>query len=155
MLHDPAFAASLHAREKIELSTQLRSEFLREIVARGFMHQCTDLAELDALAARKPITAYIGFDATADSLHVGSLVQIMLLRLLQRTGHRPFALMGGGSTKIGDPSGKEESRRLLSNAEIGANIAGIQKIFARFLRFGSGPTDALMVNNAEHLVSHS
>jgi len=133
------------------LSTQLKSEFLREIVARGFMHQCTDLAELDALAARKVITAYIGFDATADSLHVGSLVQIMLLRLLQRTGHRPIALMGGGTTKIGDPSGKEESRRLLSNAEINANIAGIQKIFARFLAFGSGPTDALMVNNADWL----
>ncbi|HUL08389.1 MAG TPA: tyrosine--tRNA ligase, partial [Candidatus Acidoferrum sp.] len=133
------------------MSTQLKSEFLREIVARGFMHQCTDLAELDALAARKVITAYIGFDATADSLHVGSLVQIMLLRLLQRTGHRPIALMGGGTTKIGDPSGKEESRRLLSNAEINANIAGIQKIFARFLAFGSGPTDALMVNNADWL----
>jgi tyrosyl-tRNA synthetase len=130
---------------------QLRSDFLREIVARGFMHQCTDLAELDALAARKPIAAYIGFDATADSLHVGSLVQIMLLRLLQRTGHRPIALMGGGTTKIGDPSGKEESRKLLSNAEIAANIAGIQKVFTRFLRFGSGPTDAVMVNNADWL----
>jgi tyrosyl-tRNA synthetase len=130
---------------------QLKSDFLREIVTRGFMHQCTDLAELDALAARKPITAYIGFDATADSLHVGSLVQIMLLRLLQRTGHRPIALMGGGTTKIGDPSGKEESRRLLSEAEIAANIAGIQKIFARFLSFGGGPTDALMANNADWL----
>ena len=130
---------------------QLKSEFLREIVARGFMHQCTDLAELDALAARKPIAAYIGFDATADSLHVGSLVQIMLLRLLQRTGHRPIALMGGGTTKIGDPSGKEESRKLLSNAEIAANIAGIQKVFTRFLRFGGGPTDAVMVNNADWL----
>ena len=151
MLHDPAFAASLQAREKIELSTHLKSEFLREIVARGFMHQCTDLAELDALAARKSIAAYIGFDATANSLHVGSLVQIMLLRLLQRTGHRPIALMGGGTTKIGDPSGKEESRRLLSNAEIAANIAGIQKVFTRFLRFGGGSTDAVMVNNADWL----
>ena len=130
---------------------QLKSDFLREIVARGFMHQCTDLTELDALAARKSITAYIGFDATADSLHVGSLVQIMLLRLLQRTGHRPIALMGGGTTKIGDPSGKEESRRLLSEAEIASNIAGIQKVFARFLRFGDGPTDALMANNADWL----
>jgi tyrosyl-tRNA synthetase len=151
VLHDPAFAASLQARENIELSTQLKSDFLREIVARGFMHQCTDLAELDALAARKPIAAYIGFDATANSLHVGSLVQIMLLRLLQRTGHRPIALMGGGTTKIGDPSGKEESRRLLSNAEIAANIAGIQKVFTRFLHFGGGPTDAVMVNNADWL----
>jgi tyrosyl-tRNA synthetase len=151
VLHDAAFAASLQARETIGLSTQLKSDFLREIVARGFMHQCTDLGELDALAARKPITAYIGFDATADSLHVGSLVQIMLLRLLQRTGHRPIALMGGGTTKIGDPSGKEESRRLLSNAEIASNIAGIQKVFTRFLRFGSGPTDAVMANNADWL----
>jgi len=129
----------------------LQSDFLREIVARGFMHQCTDLAELDALAARRTITAYIGFDATADSLHVGSLVQIMLLRLLQRTGHRPIVLMGGGTTKIGDPSGKEESRRLLSEAEIAANIAGIQKIFARFLTFGGGPTGAVMANNADWL----
>jgi tyrosyl-tRNA synthetase len=133
------------------VSAQLKSDFLREIVARGFMHQCTDLAELDALAARKVITAYIGFDATADSLHVGSLVQIMLLRLLQRTGHRPIVLMGGGTTKIGDPSGKEESRRLLSEADIASNIAGIQKIFARFLSFGSGPTDAVMANNADWL----
>src|SRR5262245_40718567 len=147
----PPFAASLLVREKIELSTQPRSEFLREIVARGFMHQCTDLVELDALAARKPITAYIGFDATADSLHVGSLVQIMLLRLLQRTGHRPIVLMGGGTTKIGDPSGKEESRRLLSEAEIAANTAGIRKIFTRFLRFGDGPTDAIMADNADWL----
>ena len=133
------------------MSALLKSDFLREIVARGFMHQCTDLAELDALAARKIVTAYIGFDATADSLHVGSLVQIMLLRLLQRTGHRPIVLMGGGTTKIGDPSGKEESRRLLSEADIASNIAGIQKIFARFLSFGSGPTDAVMANNADWL----
>jgi tyrosyl-tRNA synthetase len=130
---------------------QLKSEFLREFVARGFLHQCTDLAELDALAARRIVTGYIGFDATADSLHVGSLVQIMLLRLLQRTGHRPLVLMGGGTTKIGDPSGKEESRRLLSEAEIAGNIAGIQKIFARFLTFGDGPGDAIMANNAEWL----
>jgi tyrosyl-tRNA synthetase len=130
---------------------QLRSDFLREIVARGFMHQCTDLSELDALAARKPITAYIGFDATADSLHVGSLVSIMLLRLLQRTGHRPIVLMGGGTSKVGDPSFRDESRKLLSNEQIAKNIAGIQKIFARFLAFGGEPTGALMVNNAEWL----
>jgi len=133
------------------VTTQLKSEFLREIVARGFLHQCTDLSELDSLAARKVVTGYIGFDATADSLHVGSLVQIMLLRLLQRTGHRPLVLMGGGTTKIGDPSGKEESRRLLSEAEIAGNIAGIRRIFARFLAFGSGPTDAIMADNAEWL----
>jgi tyrosyl-tRNA synthetase len=130
---------------------QLRSDFLCEIVARGFMHQCTDLAALDALAARKPVTAYIGFDATADSLHVGSLVAIMLLRLLQRTGHRPIVLMGGGTSKVGDPSFRDESRKLLSDEQIAGNIAGIQKIFARFLTFGSGPTGAIMVNNADWL----
>jgi tyrosyl-tRNA synthetase len=130
---------------------QFKSDFLREIVARGFMHQCTDLAELDALAARKIVTAYIGFDATADSLHVGSLVSIMLLRLLQRTGHRPIVLMGGGTSKIGDPSFRDESRKLLSEEQIARNIAGIQKIFGQFLTFGGGPTDAVMVNNADWL----
>ncbi len=130
---------------------QLKSDFLREIVARGFMHQCTDLAELDALAARKTVTAYIGFDATADSLHVGSLVSIMLLRLLQRTGHRPIVLMGGGTSKIGDPSFRDESRKLLSEEQIAHNIAGIQRIFGQFLTFGGGPTDAVMVNNADWL----
>ena len=129
-----------------------RSEFLRAVVSRGFLHQCTDEAGLDALAAaKKPITAYIGFDATADSLHVGSLVQIMLLRLLQRTGHRPVVLLGGGTTKVGDPSGKDESRKLLSEVEIAGNIAGIRRIFERFLTFGTGPTDAIFVNNADWL----
>jgi len=130
---------------------QFRSKFLQEAVARGFMHQCTDLERLDRAAAEKPITAYIGFDATADSLHVGSLVSIMLLRLLQRCGHRPIVLMGGGTTKVGDPSGKDESRRLLSDDEIARNIAGIRRIFGRFLAFGDGPTGALMVDNAEWL----
>jgi len=133
------------------VTTEPKSTFLREIQARGFMHQCTDLAALDDLATSKVVTAYIGFDATADSLHVGSLVQIMLLRRLQQAGHRPIVLMGGGTTKIGDPSGKEESRKLLSETEIGQNIAGIQRIFARFLNFGSGPTDAVMANNADWL----
>jgi tyrosyl-tRNA synthetase len=133
------------------VSPQLQSSFLREIVARGFLHQCTDLASLDALATRRIVTAYIGFDATADSLHVGSLVSIMLLRLLQRTGHRPIVLIGGGTTKIGDPSFRDESRRLLSEEEIARNIASIQKIFARYLAFGTGPTDAVMVNNADWL----
>ncbi|HZF32898.1 MAG TPA: tyrosine--tRNA ligase, partial [Candidatus Angelobacter sp.] len=133
------------------MSAQLKSDFLREIVARGFMHQCTDLAELDALATRKVVTAYIGFDATADSLHVGSLVQIMLLRLLQRTGHRPIVLMGGGTTRIGDPSFRDESRKLLNEEQIARNIAGIRTIFSRFLAFGNGPTDAVMANNADWL----
>jgi len=128
-----------------------RSEFLNDVVGRGFLHQCTNAEALDALAAKGPITAYIGFDATADSLHAGSLVPIMLLRLLQRTGHKPIVLMGGGTTKVGDPSGKDDARQLLSDAQIEANIDGIKGIFQKYLRFGDGPTDAVMVNNAEWL----
>lgn len=129
-----------------------RSKFLRAIVSRGFLHQCTDEAGLDELArAGKPICAYIGFDATADSLHVGSLVQIMLLRLLQRCGHKPIVLLGGGTTKVGDPSGKDETRKLFSEQDIARNIAGIRKVFKRFLAFGSGPTDAIFVDNADWL----
>ncbi|MCZ8123175.1 MAG: tyrosine--tRNA ligase [Magnetospirillum sp.] len=130
----------------------LKSEFLREAKARGFVHQITDEAALDArLAQGGPVPAYIGFDATADSLHAGSLVQIMILRLLQRTGHKPIVLMGGGTTKIGDPSGKDEARKLLTEADIAANIAGIRKVFDRFLTFGAGPGDAAMVDNADWL----
>ena len=128
-----------------------RSELLRVLAERGFIHQCTDADALDALAAVEPVTAYIGFDATADSLHVGSLVQIMMLRWLQKTGHRPIVLMGGGTTKVGDPSGKDESRKLLTDQQINANIAGIRRIFDRFLTFGDGPTDAVMENNANWL----
>jgi len=127
------------------------SEFLREIVDRGFLHQCTDLEGLDALASKGPVTAYIGFDCTADSLHVGSLVPIMLLRWLQRTGHKPIVLMGSGTTKIGDPSGKDDVRQLLSEADIARNLASIRGVFSQFLTFGDGPTDALMVDNAEWL----
>src|SRR6201987_5446527 len=127
------------------------SDFLREFIARGYFHQCTDLEALDALARKGRISGYIGFDATADSLHVGSLVQIMLLRRLQQAGHKPIVLMGGGTTKIGDPSGKDDSRKLLSGAEIERNFAGIKRIFSRFLSFGSGPADAVMVNNADWL----
>jgi tyrosyl-tRNA synthetase len=125
-----------------------RSPFLLAAEERGFVHQCTDRDALDARLAAGPVTAYIGFDCTADSLHVGSLLQIMLLRLWQQTGNRPIVLMGGGTTKVGDPSGKDESRRLLSDAEIAANMAGIRRIFDRFLTFGDGPTDAVMTNNA-------
>ena len=129
-----------------------RSEFLRTVISRGFLHQCTDLDGLDALAGKgKPVTAYIGFDCTADSLHVGSLVQIMLLRHLQKSGHKPVVLLGGGTTKVGDPSGKDESRKLLTEDEIARNLAGIKKIFERFLTFGKGPTDAIFVNNADWL----
>ncbi|HZT51970.1 MAG TPA: tyrosine--tRNA ligase, partial [Stellaceae bacterium] len=115
------------------------------------VHQCTDRDALDARLAAGPMTAYIGFDCTADSLHVGSLLQIMLLRLWQQTGNKPIVLMGGGTTKVGDPSGKDETRRLLSDAEIDANMAGIRRVFDRFLRFGDGPGDALMANNAAWL----
>ncbi|HYN39863.1 MAG TPA: tyrosine--tRNA ligase, partial [Rhodospirillales bacterium] len=129
----------------------LRSEFVRTIVERGFLHQCTDLNTLDTLCAGPPITAYIGFDCTAPSLHVGSLVSIMLLRRLQQAGHRPIVLMGGGTTRIGDPSGRDEARKLLTDDEIAANMAGIRKVFTRFLEFGDGPTAAVMVNNADWL----
>ena len=128
-----------------------KSEFIAKLIERQFMHQCTDLDALDALTAKKPVTAYIGFDCTAPSLHVGSLVSIMLLRLLQQTGHKPIVLMGGGTTKVGDPSGKDESRKLLDDAAIAANMAGIKSVFTNYLTFGDGPTDAVMVNNADWL----
>ena len=129
--------------------TSLRSQFLRTLVERGYVHQCTDLEALDAAAASGRITGYIGFDATADSLHVGSLVQIMLLRHMQRTGHRPIVLMGGGTTKVGDPSGKDKSRQLLSEQHIESNITGIRRVFERFLVFDGGA--ALMVDNSDWL----
>ena len=131
--------------------TAVRSDFLKAVTERGFLHQCTDLAALDALAQNGPVSAYIGFDATADSLHAGSLVPIMLLRLLQQTGHRPIVLMGGGTTKVGDPSGKDDQRQLLTDSDIQANIDGIKGVFEKFLTFGDGPTDAVMVNNADWL----
>ena len=128
-----------------------KSELIAKLIERQFMHQCTDLEALDTLTAKKPVTAYIGFDCTAPSLHVGSLVSIMLLRLLQQTGHKPIVLMGGGTTKVGDPSGKDESRKLLDDAAIATNMAGIKSVFANYLTFGDGPTDAVMVNNADWL----
>jgi len=127
------------------------NDFLDEARARGFIHQCTDEPALATALNAGPVTFYIGFDCTADSLHVGSLVPIMLMRLAQRHGHRPVALMGGGTTKIGDPSGKDESRQMLTEAAIAANMAGIQRNFANYLRFGDAPTDALMANNADWL----
>jgi tyrosyl-tRNA synthetase len=130
--------------------TEHKSDFLREATARGFVHQITDAAALDArLASGIPQVAYIGFDATADSLHAGSLVQIMLLRLFQRTGHRPLVLMGGGTTKIGDPSGKDAARKLLTAEDIASNIVGIRRIFDKFLVFGQ--TQAISADNAEWL----
>jgi tyrosyl-tRNA synthetase len=128
-----------------------RSQFLATALERGFVHQCTDLEALDDRLRGGRVVAYDGFDCTADSLHVGSLIGIMLLRLFQRCGHKPIVLMGGGTTRIGDPSGKDEARRLLDEAEIAGNMAGIRKIFAKFLTFGDGPSDAMMVNNADWL----
>ena len=127
------------------------NSFLEEATARGFVFQCTDPGALAASMHAAPITAYIGFDCTADSLHVGSLVQIMILRLLQKHGHKPLVLLGGGTTRIGDPSGKDESRQLLTDETIAANMAGIRRCFTPFLRFGEGPSDAMLANNADWL----
>jgi tyrosyl-tRNA synthetase len=131
--------------------SDVRSAFLAAAHERGFVHQCTDEAALDARLAAATVTAYLGYDCTADSLHVGHLIGIMLLRLYQRSGHKPITLMGGGTTRIGDPSFRDEARPLLSDAEIAQNMAGIRQIFARFLAFGDGRTDAVMVNNADWL----
>ena len=127
------------------------SQFMQLMHDRNFIHQVTDETELDAMMDRGRVTAYIGFDCTADSLHVGSLVQIMMLRHLQKCGHRPIVLMGGGTTKVGDPSGKDDARQLLSDENIKHNKGGIRKIFEKYLVFGDGPTDALMVDNDEWL----
>jgi tyrosyl-tRNA synthetase len=141
--------------EERAMSPIHRSEFLAAAAARGFIHQCTDIAALDARLAQSgaagPVVAYVGYDCTADSLHIGNLMSIMLLRLFQQTGHKPIVLMGGGTTRIGDPSGKDEARQLLSDDQIARNMAGIRKVFVRFLRFGDGPGDAVMVNNADWL----
>jgi tyrosyl-tRNA synthetase len=128
-----------------------QSSLLRLLDERGYVHQMTDAEGLDALAMKQVVPGYIGFDATAPSLHVGSLVQIMLLRRLQQAGHKPVVLMGGGTTRIGDPTGRDESRKMLSDETIEANIASIRTIFERFLTFGDGPTDAIMVNNHDWL----
>ncbi|HVB89583.1 MAG TPA: tyrosine--tRNA ligase [Beijerinckiaceae bacterium] len=130
-----------------------KSEFLKILTERGFLHQCSDLEGIDALAAKGELVAYIGFDCTAPSLHVGSLLPIMMLRWLQKTGGKPLALMGGGTTRVGDPSGKDESRKLLPVETIEANKESIKKIFARFLNFGDGFADAAMPDNAEWLTS--
>ena len=127
------------------------SHFMQLMHDRNFIHQVTDERELDAMMARDQVTAYIGFDCTANSLHVGSLVQIMMLRHLQKCGHRPIVLMGGGTTKVGDPSGKDDARQLLSDEDIKQNKEGIRKIFEKYLVFGEGPTDAIMVDNDEWL----
>ena len=131
--------------------TSYSSDLLKLLAERGYVHQVTDAAALDALATKQIVTGYVGFDATAPSLHVGNLVSIMLLRRLQQAGHKPIVLMGGGTTKVGDPSGKDEVRQLLSSERIEANIASIRRAFERLLTFGDGPTDAILVNNDEWL----
>ncbi|HBN22823.1 MAG TPA: tyrosine--tRNA ligase [Holosporales bacterium] len=132
--------------------TSFKSSYLQEVHARGFIHQGTNLEALDEKMAKESVTAYIGFDATATSLHVGNLVQIMQLRLLQKHGHKPLVLMGDGTTRIGDPSGKDASRQLLTPEKIDENVAGIQKIFSKYLSFGEGQSDALMLRNSEWLL---
>ena len=133
------------------MSYKPKSEFLHVMQSRGFMSDCTDLEGLDEALIAGVVPGYIGFDATADSLHVGSLIQIMMLRWLQKTGHKPITLMGGGTTKIGDPSGKDESRPQLTTEKINENISGIRKVFSKYLEFGEGATDAVQPNNAEWL----
>jgi tyrosyl-tRNA synthetase len=128
-----------------------KSEFLDVMIRRGFMADCTDLQGLDEALIRGVVPAYIGYDATAKSLHVGHLLNIMMLRWLQKTGHKPITLMGGGTTKVGDPSGRDTERSLMTPAQIDENIAGLKGVFAKLLAYGDGPTDALMLNNAEWL----
>jgi tyrosyl-tRNA synthetase len=131
--------------------TQPRSPFLKTLAERGLIHQCTDLTALDEALCSGPIAAYVGFDATADSLHTGHLLPIMTLRWLQKSGHKPIILIGGGTTQIGDPSFRDTSRPLLDDAQIAHNIGGLKKVFSQYLTFGDGPTDAVMVDNAEWL----
>ncbi|MEM5585809.1 tyrosine--tRNA ligase [Roseibium sp. AS2] len=129
-----------------------KSDFLNVLSERGFIHQISDPKGLDALCAKETVTAYIGFDCTAPSLHAGSLVPIMMLHWFQQTGHRPITLMGGGTTRVGDPSGKDESRKMLTDAAIEDNKAGIRKVFEKLLTFGDGPTEAIMLDNADWLL---
>jgi tyrosyl-tRNA synthetase len=131
--------------------TQLKSDFLKILTERGFIHQCSDTAGLDDLAAKGGLISYVGYDCTAPSLHVGSLISIMMLHWLQQTGGKPIVLMGGGTTQVGDPSGKDETRKILTLEDIERNKTGMQQAFAKFLVFGSGKTDAAMVDNAEWL----
>jgi tyrosyl-tRNA synthetase len=124
-----------------------KSDFIRVMLERGYIHQCSDLEALDKRACEGVVTAYVGYDATATSLHIGNLISVMMLRRLQQTGHRPIVVMGGGTTKVGDPSGKDSQRQMLTDDKIAANIASIKTVYERFLTFGDGPTDAIMVDN--------
>jgi tyrosyl-tRNA synthetase len=129
----------------------VKSDFLRILTERGFVHQCSDLASLDALAARGEVVAYVGYDCTAPSLHIGNFLTMMMLHWLQATGNKPVTLMGGGTTRVGDPSGKDESRALRSIAEIDSNKESIKSVFAKILRYGEGKSDAIMLDNADWL----
>ena len=144
-------SSMLVARPNKEGAMTYQSSLLRLLDERGYIHQLTDAEGLDALAVKQVVPGYIGFDATAPSLHIGSLVQIMMLRRLQQTGHKPIVLMGGGTTRIGDPTGRDESRKMLSDETIDENIRSIQTIFEKLLVFGDGPTDAVLVNNHDWL----
>ena len=128
-----------------------KADFLKNMKDRGYIHQCTDFDALSGKLSQGVVPAYIGFDCTATSLHVGSLVQIMMLRHLQKSGHKPIVLMGGGTTRIGDPTGRDESRKMLTDDDINTNMDGIRSVFEKYLIFGDGPTDAIMVNNANWL----
>jgi len=144
-------AASFDCNGSAMTETAFKSDFLKTLQDRGYIHQITHPTELDEAASKGIVTGYIGFDATAPSLHVGSLIQIMMLRRLQQAGHKPVVLMGGGTTRVGDPTGKDTSRPQLTDETIQANIDGIKKVFAKFLTFGDGPTDAIMLNNDDWL----
>nr|WP_313442856.1 tyrosine--tRNA ligase [Brevundimonas sp.] len=144
-------AASFDCNGSAMTETAFKSDFLKTLQDRGYIHQITHPTELDEAASKGIVTGYIGFDATAPSLHVGSLIQIMMLRRLQQAGHKPIVLMGGGTTRVGDPTGKDTSRPQLTDETIQANIDGIKKVFAKFLTFGDGPTDAIMLNNDDWL----
>jgi tyrosyl-tRNA synthetase len=151
VLTEDASDSSIYSREA-EALEKIQSPFLKTMRDRGFLHQCTGITELDAKLMEKTQSAYLGFDATADSLHVGSLLQIMILRHLQKSGHRPVVLIGGGTSKVGDPTGKDESRVMLTDEIIQKNTNGISKVFEKFLKFGEeAPTDAIMVNNDQWL----
>ena len=146
---------STTASQQHAIPSSFQSKFLQTMLERGFIFQCTDFLGLDEKfhTSPTPVPAYLGFDATAKSLHVGSLLQIMILRHLQRCGHKPIVLVGGGTTKVGDPTGKDESRKLLSQTDIDENIVSLSSVFSKFLTFGNGPSDAILVNNADWLDS--
>lgn len=151
MIHDAPVYGKKNTMTNVIDNFTPKSDFLKNMMDRKYIHQCTDLNALDDRLSKAVVPAYIGFDCTATSLHVGSLVQIMMLRHLQKSGHKPIVLMGGGTTRIGDPTGRDESRKMLTAEDIDTNMAAIRTVFEKYLIFGDGPTDAIMVNNADWL----